>query len=177
MIIDLMKTRRSIRKFQDKKIEEKKIEDLKQIALLSPTSKSKRGWEFIFVEDKEALKKLSEVKPHGGKMIADSSLTIVVAVDEKDNDVWIEDGSAAVSYLHLACHEMGLGSCWVQIRNRKLDYEKGIDSGELVQEVLKIPTNKKVLAMLAVGYPAEEKELYDLNKLKKEKIHIEKYDE
>ena len=175
MILDLLKSRRSIRKFEDKKIDEDKIQNLKEIALLSPTSKNKRGWEFIFVEEKNTLKKLSEVKPHGGKMIADSSLTIVVAVDEKDNDVWIEDGSAAISYLHLACHEMGLGSCWVQIRNRKLDYEKDIDSGELVQGILNIPKNKKVLAMLPVGYPAEEKSSHDLNKLNIEKVHIEKY--
>jgi len=175
MILDLLKTRRSIRKFEEKKIESEKMEDLKNIALLSPTSKGKRGWEFIFVEDKNTLKKLSEVKPHGGKMIADSALTIVVSVDEEDNDVWIEDGSAAISYLHLACHEMDLGSCWVQIRNRKLDYEKDIDSGELVQKILNIPTNKKVLAMLAVGYPAEEKKPYDLSNLNKDNIHVEKY--
>ncbi len=175
MILDLLKTRRSIRKFEDKKIESEKIEDLKNVALLSPTSKNKKGWEFIFVEDKESLKKLSEVKPQGGKMIADSALTIVIAVEDSDNDVWIEDGSIAVAYLHLACHEMGLGSCWVQIRNRKYDYEKDIDSGNLVQELLNIPTNKKVLSMLAVGYPSEEKKAYDLSNLKKENIHIEKY--
>lgn len=175
MILDLLRTRRSIRKFEEKKIENEKIESLKKVALLSPTSKNKRGWEFIFVEDKESLNKLSEVKPHGGKMIADSALTIVVAVEEKDNDVWVEDGSAAISYLHLAAHEMGLGSCWVQIRNRKLDYEKDIDSGGLVQEILSIPKTKRVLAMLAIGYPAEEKKPYDLNGLKKENIHVEKF--
>ncbi len=175
MILDLLKTRRSIRKFEDKKIEEEKIDNLKKIALLSPTSKSKRGWEFIFVEDKDTLKKLSEVKPHGGHMIADSALTIVISVEEKGNDVWIEDGSAAISYLHLACHEMDLGSCWVQIRNRKLDYEKDIDSGELVQNILGLPRSKKVLAMLAVGYPRENKKSYDLENLNYNQIHRNKY--
>jgi nitroreductase len=70
---------------------------------------------------------------------------------------------------------MGLGSCWVQIRNRKYDYEKDIDSGNLVQEILGLPTNKKVLCMIAVGYPAEDKNPYDLNQLSRENIHIEKY--
>src|SRR6056297_1221910 len=106
MILDLLKSRRSIRKFEDKKIEEDKIQNLKEIALLSPTSKNKRGWEFIFVEDKETLKRLSEVKPQGGKMVADSALTIVIAVEDTNNDVWIEDGSIAGAYLHLAAHEM-----------------------------------------------------------------------
>jgi nitroreductase len=175
MILDLLKTRRSIRKFEDKLIEKEKVEKLKDIALLSPTSKSKRGWEFVFVEDKDTLKKLSEVKPQGGKMVADSALTVVVAVDDENNDVWVEDGSIAAGYLHLACHEMGLGSCWVQIRNRKYDYEKDIDSGNLVQEILGLPTNKKVLCMMAVGYPAEDKNPYDLNQLNRENIHVEKY--
>ena len=175
MILDLMKNRRSIRKYEDKKIEKDKIEALKKIALLSLTSKSKRGWEFVFVDDKDTLKKLSKVKPHGGHMIADSALTVVVSVEEEGNDVWIEDGSAAISYLHLACHEMGLGSCWVQIRNRKLDYEKDIDSGELVQEIVGLPKSKKVLAMLAVGYPGEEKNAQDLSKLNFGQIHTNKY--
>jgi len=175
MLVDLLKSRRSIRKYKNKKIENEKIDILKKVALLTPSSKSKRGWEFVFVDNKDKLKKLSEVKPHGGHMIADSALTIVVSVEKENNDVWIEDGSAAISYLHLACHEMGLGSCWVQIRKRKLDYEKDIDSGMLVQDILELPKSKKVLAMLSIGYPDEEKEDYDLDNLKYNQIHINKY--
>ncbi len=73
MLLDLMKQRRSIRKYTDKKIEKEKIEMLLQAALLAPTSKNKQGWEFIVIEDKDTLAKLSNVKNKGGFMIKDSS--------------------------------------------------------------------------------------------------------
>lgn len=175
MLIDLLKTRRSIRQFKDQPIEDEKIETLKEIALLSPTSKNKKPWEFIFVKDQETLKALSKVKPKGGHMIKDSTLTIVIIVDEEESDVWIEDASIATAYLHLASHDLGLGSCWVQIRNRMKDYDQKIMSETLVQEILDIPQHKKVLAMLAVGYLAETKEPYVTKNLDFSKIHIEKY--
>lgn len=174
-MIELFKTRRSIRKYVNKKIELEKIEKLKQIALMSPTAKNKRGWEFVFVENKETLKKLSEVKPTGGKMLEDAALGIVIAVSDKDNDAWIEDGSSVSAYLHLAAHDLGLGSCWVQIRNRMKDYEKGIYSEQLITEMLGIPDNLKIVCILAVGYPDEDKPEYDIEKLDYSKIHNEKY--
>jgi nitroreductase len=108
-------------------------------------------------------------------MIKDSALTIVILADADGSDVWIEDASIATAYLHLASHDLGLGSCWVQIRNRMQDYDQKIMSETLVQEILGIPEHKKVLAMLAVGYPAETKEAYQTKDLDFSKIHIEKY--
>lgn len=174
-MLDLLKSRRSIRKYLEKKIEPEKIEKLKQAALLSPTSKNRRGWEFIFVENKDTLKKLSEVKPHGGKMLKDAALGIVVAVDETNNDVWIEDGSTAAAYIHLAAHNLGLGSCWVQIRNRMLDYEKNISSENLVREMLNIPNNLRVICIISIGYADKEKPEYEVEKLDFKKIHNEIY--
>lgn len=175
MILDLLKTRRSIRAFKDEKIEDEKIDILKKVALLSPTSKNKQPWAFVFVEDKETLKALSTVKPKGGHMIKDSALTIVILADPEISDVWIEDASIATAYLHLASHDLGLGSCWVQIRNRMKDYDKNIASETLIQEILDLPENKKVLAMLAVGYPDEAKDSYETKDLDFAKIHLEKY--
>lgn len=174
-MIELLKTRRSIRKYKEQKIEPEKIEKLKQAALLSPTSKNKKGWEFIFVENKETLKKLSEVKPHGGKMLEKAALGIVVAVDETNNDVWIEDASVAAACIHLAVHDMELGSCWVQIRNRMLDYDKNISSEKLVKEILNIPDSLNVVCIISIGYADEVKPEYDIEKLDFSKIHVEEY--
>lgn len=164
-MLELLRTRRSIRKYTNKQIEPEKIEKLKQAALLSPTGKNKKENKFVFVEDTEILKKLSEVKPHGGKMLEDATLGIVVAADETESDVWIEDSSVAATTIHYTAHSLGLGSCWVQIRNRMLDYDKGISSEELVQDILELPKNIRVLCIISIGYAKEKRSAYELNEL------------
>ncbi len=175
MLLDLMKKRRSIRKFINQKIENEKLESLKKAALLAPTSKNKQGWEFIFIENKETLEKLSKVKNKGGFMVKDASLAIVVAVKSIDNDVWIEDGSIAATHIYLMAEELGLGCCWVQLRNRYNDDEGTIKASDLVSDILSVPNDMEVLCLLSIGYKAEEPKPTNLEVLKYNKIHYEKY--
>lgn len=175
MVNELLKSRRSIRKYKEKRIEDEKINYLKEICLLSPTSKNKKPCEFIFVEDKEMLKILSNVKPKGGQMIAYSPLSIVVIANPEKSDVWVEDASIVSAYLHLACHDLGLGSCWVQIRKRMKNYEENISSESIVKESLQIPEKYKVLSIIAIGYPDESKEKYKISSLNHKSIHQETY--
>lgn len=173
LVHELLKGRRSIRQYKDQTIEKEKIDELKEVCLLSPTSKNKKPCAFIFVEKKETLKVLSESKPSGGQMIASSALSIVVLADPQKSDVWIEDASIVSAYLHLACHDLGLGSCWVQIRNRMKDYEENISAESVIKQKLKIPMHYKVLSIIAVGYPDEEKEGHKLTSLEKQAIYDE----
>lgn len=175
MLLDLMKNRRSIRKYTDKKIEKEKIEMLKKAALLSPTSKNKQGWEFIFIENKDTLEKLSKVKNKGGLMVKDAALAIVVTINSSNNDVWIEDGSVAATHIYLMAEELGLGCCFVQIRNRFNNSEGTINSQDLVRDILSIPDGIEVLCILSIGYKNEELKATNLEDLKYNKIHIEKY--
>lgn len=175
MLMDLMKQRRSIRKYTDKKIENEKIEALKQAALLSPTSKNKQGWEFIFIENKDTLEKLSKVKNKGGFMVKDAALAIVVTVKSIDNDVWIEDGSIAATHIYLMAEELGLGCCWMQLRNRYKDDEGTIKATDLTRELLSIPEGMEVLCLLSIGHKSEEPKPTNLDDLKNNKIHNEKW--
>ena len=175
MVNELLKSRRSIRKYKEQPIEDEKINQLKEVCLLSPTSKNKKPCEFIFVKDKEKLKILSEAKPKGGEMISSSALSIIVIVDSEKSDVWIEDASIVSAYLHLTCHDLGLGSCWVQIRNRMKDYEKNISSETIIKEAFQIPNNYKVLSVIAIGYPDESKPGHKIKSLKNMIIHKEDY--
>jgi len=174
MVHELLKTRRSIRQYKDLPIEGEKISQLKEVCLLSPTSKNKKTCQFIFVENKDTLKFLAKVKPSGGQMIASSALSIVVIADPEESDVWIEDASIASAYLHLACHSLDLGSCWVQIRNRMKDYEKNISSESVIKQKLNIPDKYKVLSIISIGYPNEEKKGYIIESLEKQSIHDDK---
>ena len=175
MLLDLMLKRRSIRKYTQRKIEAEKVELLKKAALLSPTSKNKQGWEFIFIENTKTLEKLSKVKNKGGFMIKDASLAIVVTVKSTDNDVWIEDGSVAATHICLMAEELELGCCWVQLRNRYNDEEGNIKASELAREILSVPEDMEILCLLSIGYKAEEPKPTNLDDLKYNKIHNEKW--
>jgi nitroreductase len=129
---------------------------LVEAAIRSPSSMGARPWEFVVVDDPDVLNKLSEAKPHGSAFIKDAPLGIVVCADPERSSVWVEDASIACTYIQLAAESLGLGSCWIQIRDRMHDQTK---SGEdYVAEVLGIPKKIKVEAMVAIGYPDEKKE-------------------
>jgi len=145
------------------------------VCLLSPTSKNKKPCEYIFVENKEKLKVLSEAKPKGGQMISSSALSIVVIANPEQSDVWIEDASIVSAYLHLTCHDLGLGSCWVQIRKRMKDYEENISSESIIKKALQIPPKYRVISVIAIGYPDESKAGHEINSLKNMSIHKEVY--
>ncbi|MCP4601118.1 MAG: NAD(P)H-dependent dehydrogenase/reductase [Proteobacteria bacterium] len=154
-MIDLLRTRRSIRKFAKRVLEPEKLSVLEEALLRSPSSRSLNPCEFIFVENSELLLKLSRCKPHGASFLEGAPLGIVVLGDETRCDVWIEDCSIATFIAHLTAHSLGLGSCWIQIRLRP--HEGDVTAEEYIQKLLGIPEHVRVLAMVAVGYPDEVK--------------------
>lgn len=171
---DLIKARRSTRKFQDRPIPADLKETLLNGVLMSPASKRSNPWSFIVVENRDTLQALSECKPHGSKLIAGAAMAVVVIADPEKSDVWIEDTAVASTYLHLGAEELGLGSCWVQIRKR--DKSDDISAEKYVQELLNIPENYNVESVIAIGYKESENKPFDESKLLKDRIHIEKFD-
>lgn len=170
---ELVKTRRSIRKYLDKPIEQDKIKKITTAALMSPASKRSNPWEFIVIEDKETLRKLSECRPHGSAILQGAPLGIVVIADTTKSDVWLEDVSIAALIIQLQAHELELGSCWVQVYNR--EKEPNLLAEEYIKELLNIPSHYGVLNIISIGYSDEERKPYDLEKLAYEKIHNEKF--
>ena len=154
-MIDLLRERRSIRKYEARDIEREKIDILKEALLRSPSSMNSKPWEFIFVDDKKLLAKLSQAKEHGAGFLKDASLGIAVCGDETVSDVWQEDCSIAAVIVQLAAQSIGLGSCWVQIRNRK--HVQGMTSEEYVRGLLDLSENLRVECIISLGYPAEKK--------------------
>ena len=172
-MIELLRNRRSIRKYTEKDIEPEKIEMLKEAVLRSPSSRSFDPWEFVFVDDRGLLKKLALCKPHGAKFLEGAALGIVICADEQKSDVWIEDCSIASILVQMTAQSIGLGSCWVQIRKRMFDDQK--TSEDYIKDLLKIPDNFQVESIIAVGYPAERREPVLQENLKHEKVRINSY--
>ncbi|WHH61095.1 nitroreductase family protein [Petroclostridium sp. X23] len=173
MLYELLKGRRSIRKFQDKEVEKDKIDTILKSALLSPSSRARKPWEFIAVTDKELLRKLSQCREHGSVFLAGAPLGIVVIADSEKCDVWIEDSSIASIIIQLSAQSLDLGSCWIQVRERP--HSENEKAEDYIKQVLGIPERYSVECIVAVGYPAEDKKGYDENELPYEKLHFNKY--
>ena len=169
---DLLINRRSIRKYTDELLDPEDVQLILQAALMSPAGKRQNPWQFIAVEDKEVLKKLAKVKEHGSGPIEGAALAIVVLCDPHV-DTWVEDGSIASIIIQLQCADLGLGSCWIQIRNRLT--ENGQSSEDAVRSILDIPYEMQVLSIISIGHKNEEKKPFDPDKLMWEKVHVEKW--
>ena len=169
MFMDLIQTRRSIRKFLDKPVEDAKIDVLLEAALRAPSSRGLNPWEFVVVSDRDQLRKLSQAKQHGSAFLETAPLGIVVCADPRKSDVWIEDASIAAICIHLAAESLGLGSCWIQVRERMHDGTKSAQ--EYVFETLNIPATMGVECIIAIGYPDEEKPPHRKEELLYEKVH------
>lgn len=157
-MLKILLERRSIRKYKEKKIEEEKINQILAAGKVAPSGKNKKPWEFVVIEDREVLKKLSMVKPKGGLFLAESPTAIAVVGDEEISDTWIEDCSTASTFIQLEARHQGLGSCWVQMRNRFT--KDGGDAELLAKEILEIPADKRLLCIISIGYPDQERPAY-----------------
>lgn len=175
MLFDILQKRRSIRSFEERPVEKNKIEQILKAALLAPSSRSIRPWEFIVVNDRETLADLSQCKPHGASFLKNAALGLVVVADPSKSDVWVEDTSIASAFILLAAQALGLGACWIQVRKRQ--YDENMTAEDRVKQILEIPKDFVVESIMAIGCPAEEKQAYSDADLKWEKIHYNRFGE
>ena len=161
---DLIKERKSIRAYNDDEVPEYVIDDVLDCARLAPTARNIQPWLIGAVTDKKLLQELGGLSDTG-PFIADAGacFTVFCLRDEK---YFLEDGCAAVENILLAATTLGLGTCWVA--GDKKHYSR------IFGNLLSIPTQFKLIALIAVGY-----ENGDLPRKKKrsltEVLHWEKY--
>lgn len=163
-----------MRKFTTEELKQEEVVTLLKAALMSPTSKRSNCWQFIAVDDKDVLAKLSHCKEQSASFVADSALAIVVVADPLSSDVWIEDASIASIMVQLQVEDLGLGSCWIQVRERFTAV--GMPSDEYVRGILNIPLQLQVLSIISIGHKGMERKPFDEVNLQWEKIHINKFE-
>ena len=169
----LAQMRRSHRKFTEEEIDADDVKLILRAALMAPTSKGQRAWQFVVVDDKTDLEKLSDAKDMGGQFIKGAPLAVVVLGDPLQNDCWVEDGSIAAISMQYQAEDLGLGSCWVQMRGRGLS--DGTTADTVIRGILDIPENFSVLCIVAFGHKADERKSQNEEKLKWENVHLEKW--
>ena len=162
-----------MRKFTGEELTQEEVVALMKAALMAPTSKRSNAWQFVVVDDKDLLKQLSQCKEQAAQFIADAALAVVVMADPLASDVWIEDAAIASIYVQLQAEDLGLGSCWVQVRERFT--ASGIPANDYVHDVLDIPLQLQVLSIIAIGHKGMERKPFDEARLQWEKVHLNKY--
>jgi nitroreductase len=132
----------AVRSYTNQPIDPATVTRIVQAARLTGSSRNRQEWDFIIVQDKAMLKKLGE-HASTGPYIADAPLAIVIVVPKAP--VGYIDGARAAQDMMLAAWGEGIGSNWVS----------NLDTDE-VKELLKVPGDKMILAVLPFGYPTEE---------------------
>ena len=172
-VLELLRKRRSIRQFTKQAVEPEKVDALIEAAVRTPTSRGLNPWEFIVVADPEILTLLGKSKAHGSGFLANAALAIVFTADTTKSDVWTEDCAIAAMTVQLAAEELGLGSCWAQIRLRPHDSHCSAD--EYIKDLLGLPASHAVECVIGVGYAAEKKPGHPLESLPFDRIHYERF--
>ena len=169
----LIASRRSQRIFGNNELSSNDVQLLLRAALMAPTSRNNRGWQFVVVDDNNDLDKLADAKEHGSAFIRKAALAVVVVGDPTANDCWVEDGSIAAFAMQLQAEELGLTSCWVQIRGRRIS--DATPSADIVRGILDIPEQLDVLCIIAFGEKVSQAGPHDEDQLLWEHVHIGKF--
>lgn len=165
--------RRTVRKYTNEVISDKEIKEILKAALTAPTGRNTKSVEFILIKDKEILKNIAQSKKPVQNMPVDSAFSILVIGDKDKSDTWIENCSIALTTMQLKAWDMNIGSCWLQLRERKSI--ENLSSEKLVSTLLNIPENYGILALMTFGKINQEIKAYTDDDIDFSRIHLEKF--
>jgi len=146
-VIKAIRSRRSIRSYKDKPIEDEKLKAILESARLSPSASNRQERKFVVVTDKAMREKLVDAA-HGQRFVGQAPVVIVACATETTHIMPCEEPSypidmaIAVDHITLEAVEQGLGTCWI-----------GAFKQDEVKKLLGIPDNVRVVALLPLGYP------------------------
>ena len=148
--MEAIKTRRSVREFTDRDVDDKMTEEIIDAGRWAPSGLNNQAWRFIIVRNKDTKEKLSKLT-HYGDIIKKAQVLIVVFLDADamyDRTKDVQSIGACIQNMLLALHSSGLGGVWLgEILKNK----------EMVNKVLEAPDSYELMAVVALGYPADKK--------------------
>ena len=148
MFIDVVRSRKSCRLFSDVPLDDSEIELIMEAGLKAPSSRQLKDVRLFPVRDVGLIRRLALCKPSSTTPLETATFAVIVAADPRVCDVWIEDASIATIMIQLEAEDLGLGSCWVQVRLR--DSDSGTAEEFVIREAGLDP-EWKVLSIVAVG--------------------------
>jgi len=165
-LTEIIKARRSVRKFAPKPVVRDTVEGLLKLALTAPSSKNVRSTRFMVVDDPETLGRISAMRDFGSAFIAGVPCGVLVMGDTSATDLWLDNAAISATILQLAVTDAGLGSCWVHVNGRPRWSREPSDGApapinpdetatEYLRGFLPIPEGWNPLCFVALGYPIE----------------------
>jgi nitroreductase len=161
--LKVIKERRCVRKYTDKKVNKEILKEIIDAARLAPSAMNVQPWEFVVITEKDMLEKLAAAKQYG-YFIKDAAACVVVFC--KDTKYFLEDGCIASENILLSAKSFGIGGCWVAGHGK--DYE------EDVKNLLGVSKEYHLISILPLGYPDENPEPHAKRELE-EVLHWEMY--
>ncbi len=144
-IIEVIKTRRSIRKYLKKEIPNEVMMDILDCARLAPSAHNNQPWRFVVVTDQLIKERLTKITKYG-KFIKEAYAIIAVLCD-KTSDHMFEDACAATENMILAAWHYGIGTCWIGTYQRPHSRE--------TKDLLNCPDSYELINLVTIGYPDE----------------------
>jgi nitroreductase len=150
-VLDAIRDRRSVSRFESKQVEEDKVEAILEAGRWAPSWLNKQPWSFIVISDQETKNELSKIVPTTFVQgLKEAPVCIAVTVDaDEDPYHHVEDGAAATQNMALAAHSLGLNTSWIGVYD--LNNQKNSAESK-VKEILELPKNHRVIALLPLGH-------------------------
>ncbi len=148
--MDVIFTRRSIRRYTPEKVPGKLVHEILRAAMNAPSAGNQQPWQFIVIDKRRILDRIPNFHKYAG-MMKEAQAAILVCGDlelEKHRDFWVQDCSAATQNILLAAHALGLGAVWLGVYPRE-------DRVEGLRKLLDIPKNAIPFSLIPLGWPAE----------------------
>ncbi len=162
---ELARLRRSHRKYTEEPVSRDELRTILASALMSPSAKGLRKWRFFVTEDRNVIRELSTIRPGGSHFLESAPCVVAVCGEPDEQEMWIEDGSIAAVTMQYQAQDLGLGSCWCQIRGRQ-SADEGKTAEDRVREIMDIGGDCSVLCLLAFGHPCDERQPQNPDSLK-----------
>jgi nitroreductase len=164
-VMDAIKTRKSVRAYMDRPVEEAKVNQILEAGRLAPSASNRQEWRFVIVRELERRKNLAQIAGRQD-FIAEAPVVIVACADTDGHVMpcghasYLIDVAIALDHMTLAAVELGLGTCWIG------DFDES-----KVKDLLGIPEKIRVVELMPLGYPADpsakEKKRFPLNTIVK----------
>lgn len=168
-VYEAIRLRKSVRSYQDKPIEDDKLNRVLEAMRLAPSASNRQEWRFVVVQDKETKKRLA-VAANNQAFLADAAAVLVCCADSSDHMMpcgiksFSVDVSIAIDHLTLAAVAEGLGTCWI-----------GAFDPEKVKEILGIPKEVVIVELMPLGYPTDASQKEKSRKPLSEIVRREKW--
>jgi nitroreductase len=168
-ILDIIRTRRSVRQFQPVPVEAEKVEALLRAGMQAPSAHNEQPWAFVVVTDRKLLDEYGNAFPTSKPLLEAPLCIVVCALKERiKGPMYPQDLSAATQNILLEAVSLGLGTCWLGVHARE-------ERMAFVSKLLNLPAEVEPFSAIAIGYPKDADAFKFRDYFNPERIHTNRW--